>query len=443
MSDTIYALSSAAGRAAVAVVRISGAAAADVLSAMAGGPPPPRRAMLRNIIEPHTGEVIDRALVLYFKAPHSATGEDLAELHLHGGRAVLQAVYDALARFDDCRPAEPGEFARRGFDHGKIDLTAAEGIADLIDAETEAQRRQAQRQAGGALAELYDTWRRQLIEARALVEAAIDFSDEGDVGEQAYAGAERIIAALTESIDKHLAGARQAEIIRSGYRVVIAGPPNAGKSSLLNALARRDAAIVSDDAGTTRDVIEVHMDLDGLPVVCSDTAGIRETSAKVEQEGIRRAIDRARQADLVLWVEDVTASPPMPLPHELTSIATLKVWNKIDLQNRFSTEASSTTDVYVSVKQAQGLDDLVDVILRGARRATSGADQAVPTNARHRRHLRIAREQLNVFLAAEMSALELRAEDLRIAAAEVGRLTGRIDVEDVLDQIFSRFCVGK
>ncbi len=447
MSATIYALSSASGRAAVAVIRVSGPLSQRILHDMAGSCPPPRTAVLRKIIDPRSGDPIDEGLVLFFAAPNSATGEDLAEFQVHGGRAVLQAMFEALSTFDACRPAEAGEFARRGFENGKLDLTAVEGIADLVDAETEAQRRQAQRQAGGALARLYDGWRERLIAAQALVEAAIDFSDEGDVGVETYRTAGDNVATLVREIEGHLAGATFGEIIRSGFQVVIAGPPNAGKSSLLNALARRDAAIVSEQAGTTRDVIEVHLDLAGLPVILSDTAGIRQSPGSIEQEGIRRALDRARAADLVLWLCDATLPDVAPEPPvELRGSRHLTVTTKIDLLDDPDPSRGSPSHagaLAISSRTGAGLDDLIARIVALARAASDAGDDLVPTNARHRHHLEAARDQLRVFQNSNASDLELRAEDLRIAASALGRLTGRIDVEDILDQIFSRFCIGK
>jgi len=329
---TIFALSSAPGRAGVAVIRISGPAAGTVLDTLAAPRPEPRSAKIRYLRRPETGEILDQALVLWFPAPRSFTGEDVAELHVHGGRAVVQAVLRAIGDIPGCRLAEPGEFARRAFENGKLDLTMAEGLADLIDAETEAQRKQALRQAGGALANLYDGWRNSLIEALALVEAAIDFSDEGDVGSETYDQAVRVVRDLEAAIRRHLADGRRGEILREGFNVVLAGPPNVGKSSLLNALARREAAIVSEEAGTTRDVIEVRLDLEGLPIVVGDTAGIREATGAVEREGIRRTLARTREADLVLWLMDASAPDPN-LPSELTDLAgrTLWVLNKIDL----------------------------------------------------------------------------------------------------------------
>src|SRR5262245_52978967 len=273
---------------------------------MATPRPKPRYAAFRRLRHPRTAEVLDHALVLWFPAPASETGEDMAELQVHGGRAVIQGVLAALATVAGCRLAEPGEFARRAFENGKLDLTGVEGLADLIDAETAAQRRQALRQADGALARLYGGWREQLIEALALLEAAIDFSDEGDVARDAELMSRERVVILQDAIARHLDDGHRGELVRDGFQVVLSGAPNSGKSSLLNALARRDVAIVSDEAGTTRDVIEVKLDLEGLPVVVSDTAGIREAAGKVEQEGIRRALQRAEQADLVVWLVDAT-----------------------------------------------------------------------------------------------------------------------------------------
>jgi len=444
MSDTIYTLSSAAGRAAVAVIRISGPGAGISIHNLTALPVPvPRQASLRKIKMPGTEQIIDEGLVIFFPGPGSATGEDLVEFQVHGGRAVIQAIFDALATFDGFRPAEPGEFARRGFDNGKIDLTTAEGIADLIDSETQAQRRQAQIQAGGTMAVLYDTWRSELLQAQTLVEAAIDFSDEGDVSEKAYQGASDIVRTLSETITKHLEGARGGEIIRSGFRVVIAGPPNAGKSSLLNTLAKRDVAIVSDEAGTTRDAIEVHLDLDGFLVVMTDTAGIRAASSKIEQEGIRRTLEHARIADLILWMQDGTRKSLENIPAELKGIESMNIINKSDLLDECSINNISKDTIAISAKTGVGVEELISAIVTTARQSMTTMDQVVPTNARHARHLSQAAKQLGTFLQSGMSDLELRAEDLRMAASELGRLTGRIDVEDILDQIFLRFCVGK
>ncbi len=399
-------------------------------------------AALRNIRHPETAELLDQGLVLWFAGPHSETGEDMAEFHVHGGRAVTLAMLRALGAIPGTRLAEPGEFARRAFENGKIDLTQAEAIADLVDAETETQARQALRQAGGSLARLYEGWRAQLIEAQALSEAAIDFSDEGDVSDKATDGARAIVITLTEALRRHLDDNRRGEILREGFHVVIAGPPNVGKSSLLNAIARREAAIVSDEAGTTRDVVEVRLDLSGLPVVLSDTAGIREAEGKVEREGIRRTIARAEAADLVLWMMDATEPQP-ELPSDLAAYEqrTLRVLNKIDLM-RVKPELREGWRA-LSLKTGDGLSELVRAIEHEARSRIGAGDTPVITQARHRQQIVACLEALEAHLAGEAEDLELRAEDLRQAATALGRITGRVDVEDVLDQIFGRFCIGK
>lgn len=441
---TIFALSSAPGRAGVAIIRVSGPGAGSVLSLMASPRPKPRIAAGRKVVHPSTGELLDRGVILWFPAPKSFTGEDVAELQLHGSIAVVRAVLGALAVIPGCRPAEPGEFARRAFDNGKIDLAQAEGLADLIDAETEAQRRQAVRQAGGTLSSLYESWRASLIEATALVESAIDFSDEGDIAFDAFASGHAVIQSLVPSIRHHLADGHRGEILRSGFRVVLAGPPNVGKSSLLNALARRDAAIVSEEAGTTRDVIEVHLDLAGLPVIVSDTAGIRETGASIEREGIRRSLASAADADLIVWLTDIHAPEPL-LPDEIRQAAdrTLLVLNKTDLAIGAPQPTLPDDMIAISVKTGAGLDLLTTRIGAIAAARIGNPDEPAITQDRHRQLVTSCVTELEAFLDGDANQVELRAEELRRAASALGRITGRIDVEDVLDAVFSRFCIGK
>ncbi|MGQ0455907.1 MAG: tRNA uridine-5-carboxymethylaminomethyl(34) synthesis GTPase MnmE [Hyphomicrobium sp.] len=435
-APTIFALSSGAGRAGVAVIRVSGPAARTVIERMAAPVPEPRQVAFRTIRDPETGDAIDKALVFWFAGPASETGEDVAELQLHGGRAVVQAALRALGRIDGCRLAEPGEFARRAFLHGKLDLAEVEGLADLVDAETEAQRRQALAQAGGALSRLYEGWRARLIEIAALTEAAIDFSDEGDVGSGAFAQARRRAEPLHDEIARHLADGHRGEIVREGFRVALLGPPNAGKSSLLNTLARREAAIVSDEAGTTRDVIEVRLDLEGLPVIVSDTAGLREASGAIEREGMRRSFEAARAADLVLWLSEGGADPRPP---EFSRETSFDVCTKADLARG----AVKPGTLAISSKSGEGLDDLVRLIAERCRTAVGDGVEPALTQVRHRAALDNARGKIDDFLVGDPAAPELRAEDIRRAAAALGRITGRVDVEDVLDQIFSRFCIGK
>jgi tRNA modification GTPase len=443
MSDTstIYALSTAPGRAGIAVIRVSGPAAEAVMARIVVGAPKPRVAAFRTLRHPETGEAIDQAVVVWFAAPLSETGEDVVEFQVHGSRAVVAALLSALGSIPGCRLAEPGEFARRGFENGKLDLAQVEGLADLIDAETEAQRRQALAQTGGSLSKLYEGWRARLIEISALTEAAIDFSDEGDVAASSFEEARSRAEQLAHEISAHLDDGHRGEILRDGFRVALLGAPNAGKSSLLNALARRDAAIVSAEAGTTRDVIEVRLDLGGLPVIVSDTAGIREAASEVEKEGIRRSLAAAREADLILWLtekaEKSESIPPLGFSRETS----LVIHSKADLPHE--SQSLQTADLAVSAKTGAGLDRLIEAIADRAEKAVGTRADPALTRARHREALERARADIRTFLTGSPAALELRAEDVRRAAQALGRITGRVDVEDVLDQIFSRFCIGK
>jgi len=482
--DTIYALSSGRPPAAVAVVRISGPRAGEALKALAGKIPVPRKAALVRI-RGHDGEILDQALALWFPGPYSETGEDVTELQLHGGRAVIAAVFDALSKLDGLRPAEAGEFTRRAFENGKLDLTAVEGLADLVAAETEGQRRQALRQMAGALGDRAENWRAQLIQALALVEAQIDFSDEADVPQDLVTPALQIARSLEGEITSVLADGGRGERLREGLVVAIAGPPNAGKSTLLNRIAKREAAIVSPYAGTTRDVIEVHLDLEGLPVTLLDTAGIRETNDPVELEGVRRAQDRAASADLVLWVVEASSSVAersfAKAEKSRGASATWRICNKIDLiqshtvrnelddQNNPNNEPGLWTnkrltnmvskklneknesefnrnefEFEISAVTGEGLAELLAQLARYATHFLSGAESALVTRERHRRALGDVLAALRRALGSKISGHEdLLAEELRIAARALGRLTGRVDVEDILGVIFRDFCIGK
>jgi tRNA modification GTPase len=462
---TIYALSTAHARAGIAVVRLSGKAAHGILRSLCGGKVPlPRVAGLRALRDPQTGEVLDRGLVLWFPGPASFTGEDMAELHLHGGRAVIAGVLDALSRLG-LRMAEPGEFTKRAFENGKLDLTEAEGLADLINAETAAQRQQAVAQSGGALRERYEHWRSSLLRAMAYVEASLDFADEGDIAEDAFNAALPEVRALIAEFDRALADGRRGEIVREGVQVAIVGAPNVGKSSLLNALLGREAAIVFDEPGTTRDIIEVTLDLDGFPFVLRDTAGLREAASAVEREGIRRALSAAEDADVVLLLEDASlprpphsvsllkgredARTPSPLGERagvrggyLKNILTIAVLNKIDLAPPKQAEAGT---IAISAKTGEGLDALKAALVAFARDNFGAGEAPLITRARHRQEIECASGALASFLACADKGehTELAAEHLREAADALGRLTGRLDVEDVLGQIFSEFCIGK
>lgn len=440
--DTIFALSSGRGRAGVAIIRVSGPRSKAVLKALAGTTAEPRRAKRVGLHNPDTHEELDDALALWFEGPASFTGEDTVELHVHGGPAVITGVLDALGRMDGLRPAEAGEFTRRAFENGKLDLTEAEGLADLIDAETEAQRLQALGQSSGGLRKRADVWREQIIQAMSFVEAALDFADEADVPELIETKARPVVNDMLAAITRHLDGARRGERLRDGLQVVLAGPPNAGKSSLLNALADRDVAIVSQEPGTTRDVIEVHLDLGGYPVTLIDTAGLRESAGEVEREGMRRTVVRARDADLVLWLVDAT-SPQWPLPNDLEAAEAraVVVLNKIDLKQ--PTRASGDDVIAISAKTGAGLDGLIARLAADAADAMGGGEPALVTRQRQRQELEACRDALQAFLEGEPLAVELRAEDLRQAAHALGRLSGRVDVEDVLDRVFAGFCIGK
>ena len=553
---TIFALSSGRPPAAIAVIRISGPRAGAALEALGVKVPPPRQAKLARMRDPRSGEIIDEALALWFPGPNSETGEDVAELQGHGGPAVIAAILDALGSIDGLRMAEPGEFTRRGFENGKLDLTAVEGLADLVAAETEGQRRQAFRQMKGLLGDRAETWRKRLIQALALVEARIDFSDEADVPEDLLGPALAIVQELRDEIGTALADGGRGERLREGLVVAIAGPPNAGKSTLLNRLAQREAAIVSPYAGTTRDVIEVHLDLGGFPMTLLDTAGIRETDDPVEMEGVRRARARAAAADLVLWVTDATAAGSTG--PDLTAeggrhVPMWRIATKIDLLDAASADLlrskdvqhegagvdmlrskesegarddgpdpsgvgpgrpgrltasggpaavvpsegrkvpegsglaeptatksngrrneSLSTEVHGQISQAEsvayknelisrsfdeikftlsgrsgdGVDRLIAALFAFAEGQLAGAEQALVTRERHRQSLAAVQQILSTALSRFGGSRgegqeELLAEELRQAAVELGRLTGRVDVEDILDVIFRDFCIGK
>jgi tRNA modification GTPase len=449
---TIFALSSGRPPAAVAVVRICGPQAGRALKKLIGRVPPPRHAALARVRDPADGETIDEALALWFPGPNSETGEDMAEIQVHGGQAVIAALLGALGRIEGCRMAEPGEFTRRAFINGRFDLTEVEGLADLIAAETPAQRRQGYRQLKGLIGDQAEAWRRQIIEALALVEARIDFSDEADVPEDLVEPALHAAQQLRNMIAAALADGGRGERLREGLVIAIAGPPNAGKSTLLNGLARREAAIVSPYPGTTRDVIEVHLDLAGFPVTLLDTAGMRASDDPVEREGIRRAAARAAAADLVLWVIDSQATE-QPVEGILESRGKTDCWlvrNKIDLAGDklwINCESQSTSyggELAISAATGAGIEALVGNLAAFAQNYFTTTESALVTRARHRQALEETVAALDRALAQGGSGHEeLIAEELRAAATTLGRLTGRVDVEDILDVIFRDFCIGK
>lgn len=423
---------------------------------MTGCVPEPRKAALVRVRDPVAGENIDEALALWFPGPKSETGEDVAELQLHGGRAVIAAVLAALGRLEGLRMAEPGEFTRRAFENGRLDLTAVEGLADLIAAETEAQRRQAFRQLKGVLADRAEDWRKRLIAALALIEARIDFADEGDVPEDLVRPALDVVRGLQGEIAAVLAGARRGERLREGLIVAIAGPPNVGKSTLFNRLVQREAAIVSAIPGTTRDVIEVHLDLDGYPVTVLDTAGIRVSDDPVEQEGIRRAQQRAAVADLVLWVVEAGGGETNYKSRrpDVKLASGAEIWlvkNKVDLRDLSESEIINCESEYqfsnrffVSAATGKGMNQFLEALSVFAASFFEGAGAAVITRERHRKALEDTLTGLSRALAGDLGGREeIIAEELRLAARALGRITGRVDVEDILDVIFRDFCIGK
>ena len=435
--DTIFAIASGAGVAGIAVLRLSGPLALQILGALAQKAPQPRRATLTRLADPATGEPLDHAIVLAFPGPASFTGEDYAEIHLHGSRAVTAHALRLLAAMPGARPAEPGEFALRAFRNGKMDLTAVEALGDLLAAETEAQRKQALRLMDGALGKQADAWRSQILEAQALTEAWIDFSDEEDVPATAIEQVSSLAKNLAAAMQTQLALGKSGEVIRDGFHVVIAGAPNVGKSSLLNALARRDAAIVSPHAGTTRDLIEVRLDLGGVPVILTDTAGIRDSRDEIELEGIQRGLGAARRADLALWLFE--AGGDMNLA-ERARVET----QCLDVATKSDLNGPDARGLGVSAKTGAGLEALIAAISAEAAQRLAGAEGALVSRQRHRLGIEETLKALTPVAAATASMpLELVAEDLRAAAAALARITGRIDVEDVLGAIFSRFCIGK
>jgi len=455
--QTIFALSSGRLPSAIAIVRVSGPQAGAALTSLAGKVPPPRQAT-RALLRDGEGEPIDDAVVLWFPGPASATGEDVAEFHVHGGRAVLTSLLAALSLPEQMRAAEPGEFTRRAFENGKLDLTEAEGLDDLIHADTDRQRRQALRQLKGLLGDKARDWRARIIEASALIEAGIDFSDEGDVSAELPAPARERIAALLGEIQEVLAAQGKAERLRDGLVVTIAGPPNVGKSTLINQLARREVAIVSPYAGTTRDVIEVQLDLDGYPVTVIDTAGIRETDDPVEQEGVRRARARAADADLVLWLTDT----PDGRHQDDSATPRWSVRNKIDLDSRKPDTRDRTTEITdpappsanaraesgkaafeISAARGDGIPELIAALVVFAQEFFGQGEGGLIARERQRELLQQTAISLQRSIAMFERGEEFAAEDLRGAAFALGRLLGRVDVEDILDVIFREFCIGK
>ncbi len=427
-SDTIYALSSGNPPAAIAIVRISGSAADRAAEVLAAPLPRPRQAALRTVRNPHTSEELDRALLLRFPGPDSATGEDIVELHLHGGRPVVAAVLEALSLVEGLRAAEPGEFTRRAFENGRIDLAEAEGLADLLTAETQSQRRAALALAGGMLSRRIEGWQEQLLSLAAAVEALLDFSDQGDVSDTLAPSWHLSLERLSGEL-RTLLSAPPVERLRDGIRVVIAGPPNAGKSSLLNWLAGRRAAITSAIAGTTRDAIEAPMAIGGAPFLLVDTAGLRESTDEIESEGVELARQHLEGADLILWLG---APDDCPL-----SDRSIMVASKADLWREGERPQA---DVHVSAETGEGIPLLIELLIERGR-ALLPQEGEVAINARHRAALEECLDALRS--AGASSDLLIVSENLRVAQAALDRVTGRAGVEDMLDRLFGSFCIGK
>ena len=447
-TKTIFALSSGRGKAGIAVIRISGPGTSRALEQLAGGVTEPRKLILRTLKSPSTDELLDQALVAWFPGPHSFTGEDMAELHIHGGLAVIEGVLSALGVLDGFESAEPGAFTRRAFYNGKLDLVAIEGLADLIDAETEAQHRQAVRQMEGQLGALYENWRQSLIQVLAYVEATLDFPDEDDVPVRVSEQLRETLRQVLEEIKIHLDDNRRGERLRSGVRVVIAGPPNVGKSSLLNCLAQRDAAIVSSQAGTTRDIIEVHLNLGGMPVILVDTAGIHESADDIEKQGIERAQAQSKQADILLWLceaSDKRFQGANLADSDLidAGVEPDLVFTKADLAEPGEVRSGAEAVCLISVKTGEGIEALLDYLKGQAQELVGTGHEAVLTRTRHRQALVDCCGYLEQAIAQNADAEELNAEDIRLAARALGRITGRVDVEAVLDVVFADFCIGK
>lgn len=438
--DTIVALATAPGRAGIAVIRLSGPSAMGAVAALTSRIPASRRMSRALLRDPRDGEALDDAMVVVFPGPASFTGEDVAEFHLHGGRAVIDGVLGALLSLPGVRPADPGEFTRRAFLNDRLDLTAAEAVLDLVDAETAAQRRQALRQASGGLAGIYEEWRAALVQSMARLEAWIDFPDE-DLPTDVLEGVSGDLGGLAEALERHLADAGRGERLREGLRMAIVGPPNAGKSSLLNWLANRDVAIVSATAGTTRDVLEVYLDIGGYPATVADTAGLRESTDSVEREGVRRALARAEDADLRLVVVDWSAGGV-----DRETVARWLDGDAIAIANKIDRGGDPPDPwIAVSVTTGHGLDALMRRI--GTELEARMAVREAPTLTRAR-HRHAAEEALDGVRRARDALragvpLELPAEDLRLAARALGRITGKVDVEELLDVIFREFCLGK
>lgn len=445
-AETIYALSTVYGKSGVAVIRVSGPSALQAVAQMTDidvSVIKPRYAYFSKIKDVDSRETLDQGLVLYFNAPNSFTGEDIVEFQTHGSKAVINSLMDNLSRLPDFRLAEPGEYSRRAFYNGKMDLTEAEGLADLIDSETTEQQKYAMRQIEGGLKNLYEDWRARLVKILAYLEAFIDFPEE-EIPSSVIADMKNTVFKLEDEINQHLNGDSIGERLREGFRVVIVGSPNAGKSSLLNAIVKRDAVIVSDVAGTTRDAIDVHLDLNGYPVMFTDTAGLRETEEEIEKKGIDIAYSKIHDADLVICLFDASQDNVQVFDKIRNSFKNkaLFVANKSDkLSPDQCSNLKKSGCLVISAKYKEGVDDLLQKIGDNIKERFTSNSSLLITRRRYREALKDAVDNLRAF--GFDKEIELTAEDIRLAARALGKITGRIEVDEVLDKIFGDFCIGK
>ena len=447
MQDTIFALSSGKPPSGIAVIRISGPKSQEILEKMCENVPVSRETGLSKILHPVTKEILDEGLILWFKRPASFTGEDVVELHVHGGRAVVQAIINALQSLDGLRIAEPGEFTYRAFEAGKLDITKVEGLADLISADTEFQRKLAITNVTGGLYELCEKWRANLIRCRALIESELDFSDEDDTPDSSFEQIEPILRQLADELSSQISKSQSAEQLRDGLKIIILGEPNAGKSTLLNRIANRDVAIVTDEEGTTRDILSVHLDLKGYPATIMDTAGIRETTGKVEIEGIRRAKEQAKEADLILeLIDSTTATSDSRFKEEFKNIPIWLLYNKVDLKPNIieRVQKNLINNTYIiSAKSGEGITELIDSLAKFCGEFWIDAESSIISRTRHRTLLTVALKSVKKVLNDSRLPIELCAEELRSASDEIGRITGKVQTDELLDVIFKEFCVGK
>ncbi len=442
---TIYALSTGPGISGVAIIRISGPQSSKVIKKLTDNELPlPRVATLRKINNVNTSELIDEAIILWFPGPESYTGEDMAEIHVHGGKAVIRAVQDEISKVENCRLAEPGEFTKLAFQNGKINLLKAESIADLISAETEIQRLQAVKIMKGKSSEKFNKLREKLLKILSFIEAKIDFPEE-DLPEENLNQIKRDSSDVLENINKILNDQKVGEIIREGFKIAIVGPTNAGKSSLLNNLSNREVAIVSETAGTTRDVIEVHLNLDGYPVIISDTAGIRDSKDEIEKKGIKLSLKKAENADLKLVVVDAKSVDFSGFLNDLLKKDAILVINKSDLLNeKLEPEVSKFNHVLISLKNNLNIDKLISKIKNNLEKKFISEEDILITRERHRQHLLQCVEHLKNFLDKnDKKDFDKGAEDLRLATRQLGMIVGKVDVEEILGNIFNDFCIGK